>query len=374
MKKNVLIIAGETSGDIHAANLIQSLRKLNSNLRFFGIGGKRMESQGVELIERMEKLSVVGIFEVFFKFHNIFFAYRKIMQSAAKTPPEIVILVDYPGFNLRMARIFKKRGATVVYYITPQVWAWGRSRVHLIKKYVDKAIVIFKFEEDFFKQYGISATFVGHPLLDLEKEKNTLDKKTLGLNEGDFTIALLPGSRESEVKGMLPVMLKAAALIAKKKEARFLLLKSSGVDESVYGGILKKTSLRPAVIKDNTHGCLSLSDFVLTSSGTATLESALMERPMLITYKLSFFSALIFKLFADTRFIGLVNIVAGREIAPEVLQYDATPKRLAEGILSIISSKEKMGEQVSGLREVNRLLGQSGASMRAARIIDELTK
>ncbi|MCQ9207605.1 MAG: lipid-A-disaccharide synthase [Omnitrophica bacterium] len=372
MKKNVLIIAGETSGDIHAANLVQSLRKLNSNFRFFGIGGKRMESQGVELIERMEKLSVVGIFEVFFKFHNIFLAYRKIMQSAAKMPPEIVILVDYPGFNLRMAKIFKKRGATVIYYITPQVWAWGRSRVHLIKKYVDKAIVIFKFEEDFFKQYGINATFVGHPLLDLEKGKSTLDKKSLGLNEGDFTIAILPGSRESEVKGMLPVMLKAATLIAKKKEISFVLLKSSGVDENIYARILKNTGLRITPIKDDTHGGLSVSDFVLVSSGTATLESALMERPMLITYKLSFFSALIFKIFANTRFIGLVNIIAGREIAPEVLQYDATPERLAERILSIISSKEKMGEQVNGLREVRRLLGQSGASMRAAHIINEL--
>lgn len=371
MKKNVLIVAGESSGDIHAANLIANLKTLKPDLFFFGIGGKKMASAGVTLLENIEKLSIIGVSEVFQKLGHVRRAYKKVADKVRNIRPDVAILVDYPGFNLRLAKLLKKRGIPVVYYITPQVWAWGKSRIRLIKKYVDKAIVILKFEEDLFRKCGIDATFVGHPLLDQKTAVNAPDKKSLGLKEGAFTIALLPGSRETEVKNMLPVMLKTAGLLAKKmgERVQFVLMKSSGVGETIYSGILKESNAAVASVEDNTCGCLAISDFVFTASGTATLESAIMQRPMLITYKTSLLTGLLFKFFVKIRFIGLVNIIAGREVAPEILQYDATPARLEKCISSIISSNEKLSHQINSLRRVTRELGTPGASLRAARII-----
>jgi len=370
MKKNILIIAGETSGDIHASNLIKNLKTLSAELSFFGIGGKRMLKEGVTLIEDIEKLSIIGVSEIFAKLKYIRRAYKKVIAFTEKTPPDVVILVDYPGFNLAIAKALKRKGLKIIYYITPQVWAWGESRICTIKKYVDKAIVILKFEEDLFKSHKIDATFVGHPLLDIAKVDVLPDKKSLGLDKERLVMALLPGSRESEIKRLLPVMLKTAKLISKEENFQFLLLQSSDVSEKVYEKILERSDLRPAIIKDNTYACLGLSDFVFTSSGTATLETAIMERPMLITYKTSFLTALFFKIFARTSLIGLVNIIAEREIVPEILQYDAKPKRLASEIIKIISSDDKIIEQIQNLRQVKHLLGTPGASLRAARIIE----
>ena len=370
MKKTILITAGEASGDIHAANLVNALKKTNSELSFYGIGGGKMLGQGVDILERMEKLSIIGVSEIFAKLGEIRRTYKKIMDKVKDSPPDLVILVDYPGFNLTLAKALKKRGLKIVYYITPQVWAWGKFRIKLIKKCIDKAIVILKFEESLFRQYGIDATFVGHPLLDRESRGIPLNRESLGLKRDVFTIALLPGSRETEVKNMLPLMLKAGHLIRTKKNVQFVLLKSSTVDENTYGKILESSKLPLAGVKDNTYGCLTLADFVFTSSGTATLESALMEKPMLIMYKTSLLTGILFRIFARTPFIGLVNIISKRLIAPEILQYDASPKRLAREILSIITSKETLDGQVRALREVKRVLGTPGAATRAANIVD----
>ena len=372
MRKTVLIAAGEISGDIHASALIENLKKLNPELDFFGIGGKRMEASGINLVERMDKHSIVGVWEAIVKLWDIGKIYKKIMAAVLRKKPVAAILIDYPGFNLTLARSLKKKGIRVVYYITPQVWAWGASRIRLIKKYVDKAIVILKFEEDLFKKHGIDAAFVGHPLLDRKPQNACPDRKSLNLAEAKFTVALLPGSRESEVKKMLPVMLKTSLLMLKKGGVQFVLLKNSGVEENIYTEITAKSGFSPAALKDNTYGCLALADFVFTSSGTATLESAIMEKPMLITYRTSFLTAFLFKFFARTRFIGLVNIIAKKEIAPEVLQYDARPEKLAAEITSFILSPEKLKKQLHDIRQVKSLLGTPGASLRAARIIKRL--
>ncbi|MBN1353872.1 MAG: lipid-A-disaccharide synthase [Candidatus Omnitrophica bacterium] len=371
MKKTVLIIAGETSGDIHAANLVKHLKSTHPDLSFFGIGGKRMLEAGVDVVERMEKLSIIGVSEVFAKLGHINRAYKKVLARVKDSSPHLAILVDYPGFNLTIAKRLKKTGLTVIYYITPQIWAWGKSRAYSIKKYVDKAIVIFGFEEGLLRSYGIDATFVGHPILDAETQKTAPTRESLGLDPDKLTIALLPGSRESEVRNMLPVMLRTASIVSVKKDTQFILAKTSDIDDKIYAGILAGSKLRIAGIKDNTYGTLALADFTFTSSGTATLECAIMERPMVIIYKTSFLTALLFRLFAKTSFIGLVNIIAKREIAPEILQYDATPGNLARTILSIVSSKEKMEEQARALREVKNTLGSPGASQRAADIVKQ---
>ena len=302
-------------------------------------------------------------------------AYRKVCEEIKRRRPVAAILIDYPGFNLTLAKHLKKSGIPIIYYITPQVWAWGKSRIKTIKKTVDKALVIFKFEEELFRQYGIDATFVGHPLMDKNEVLKIPDKKSLGLEDGKNIVALLPGSRESEVKRLLPVMIKTAELLSKKLNVQFLLLKSSGVNEKLYDGILKNLKIKIHSIRDNSYGCLSISDFVFTSSGTATLECAIMEKPMLITYRTSFLTAILFKIFAKTKFIGLVNIIAKKEISPEVLQYNAKPSVLAKKIISIMSSESEKRKQIEALKEVKKILGVSGASVGAAKIIkDFVTK
>ena len=382
MKHTVLISAGERSGDIHAANLVGNLKKINPDLDFFGIGGEKMQNAGVELVERMDRLSIIGVSGIASNLGRIRGIYKRILDRAKEIPPRCAILVDYPGFNLILAWALKKRGVPVIYYITPQVWAWGAFRIGIIKKCVDKAIVILAFEEKIFRDHGIDAAFVGHPILDSEK-KDSPGRKSLGLDENKTTLALLPGSRESEVKNLLPVMLEAAIIISKKRPVQFILLKSSGVSDDIYSRLLKRCRVTPAIIKDDTRGCLSISDFVLTASGTATLECAIMGKPALITYKLPLLSFCVAKVFAKTkkpivekkRRIGLVNIIAGKLVVPEILQYAAVPRRLASEVLTIISSGEKMEKQVEGLRQVKNALGTPGASGRAARIINDfLTK
>jgi len=355
---------------MHASELVSNLKKLDPGLEFFGTGAARMEKAGVKLLERMDRHSIIGAWEAVVKIFHILGIYKKIMKEVDSRKPRLAILVDYPGFNLMLARGLKKKGIRVVYYITPQVWAWGKSRIRAIRRFVDKAIVIFKFEEDLLRRHGIDAAFVGHPLLDrvpAEAEKTVKPVKEAG---EDPVMALLPGSRESEVEKMLPVMLETSRIIAKeKKGARFLLLESRDVDSRLYEKHLKSRDIPLKIIKDNTYACLAEADFVFTSSGTATLECAIMERPMLITYKTSFLTALLFKIVARTPFIGLVNIIAGKEVAPEILQYDAKPERLARAILEIISSKEKLNGQVESLRRVKSSLGSPGAAAGAARII-----
>jgi len=374
MIKNIFISAGEASGDIHATNLIKDLKKLSPDLAFSGIGGKRMEEAGVNIIERMDKFSIIGVWEAIINLGHVHRIYNKIMKQLKAKKPDVAILIDYPGFNLTLAKALKRIGVKkVVYYITPQVWVWGAFRINLIRKYVDKAVVILKFEEDLFKKHGVDVTFVGHPLLDHGMDKVSLDKKSLNLDENKKIIALLPGSRKLEVTRMLPLMLKTADILKKKSNVQFALLKSSGVDEEVYQNALKDSPLRLTVFSDDTARCLSISDFVLTSSGTATLECAIMERPMIITYKTSFSTFLAFKLLSKTPFIGLVNIIAKKEVSPEVAQYDATPERLASRIFSIISSNEELNKQINDLRQVKCSLGTPGASKRTAEIINNLT-
>lgn len=372
--RNILISCGESSGDIHAAKLVENLKRLNPGVGFYGIGGKELKKEGVKLIETIENLSVIGVWEILEKFSYIRNAKKRLFEEIKKVSPVCAILIDYPGFNLLLAKKLKSLKIPVIYYITPQVWAWGAFRIKIIKKYVDKVIVIFKFEEELFKKYSIDSEFVGHPILD-QKRTNFRSRESLGLKEDMFTIALLPGSRDSEVKILLPIMLKTANLIyQKKKDIQFILLKTSHVKEALYKDILKDINVPFASLKDNTYACLTISDFVFTASGTATLESAIMEKPMLIVYRTSLLTALLFKIFGRIPYIGLVNIVAGKRVCPEILQYKANPANLASQIISIISSTEKMQYQIENLKEIKSKLGKTGASYRAAHIIHDFIK
>ncbi|MCK4462852.1 MAG: lipid-A-disaccharide synthase, partial [Candidatus Omnitrophica bacterium] len=298
--------------------------------------------------------------------------FEKFNKEISKGRIDLAILVDYPGFNLILAKMLKKRTIPCIYYITPQIWAWGAWRTKALRRYIKKAITILKFEEDFLKQNRIDATSVGHPLLDEHYEFMPIRdaKSSLGLNPNIFTIALIPGSRSLEVERMLPVMLKTAGLIKKSKDVQFIISQSPNVDEKIYKDICK--GFDAPLVKSNIYKCLNAADFVFASSGTVTLQIAIAEKPMLITYITSSFTYLLAKIFVKIPYVGLVNIIAKKFIIPEILQYEARPKRLAQKILQIISSENEMNNMRGELRRVKNSLGSPGASKRAAQIINKM--
>lgn len=374
--KRILIVAGEASGDLHASNLVKAIKDIYPQVEFFGLGGNRLKEQGVDLYFDIVDLAVVGFFEVLKnlkKFQEIF---RGLLTEVDRTKPDLAILVDYPGFNLRLAGELKKRGIPVIYYISPQVWAWGENRIKTIKKVVDYMIVVFKFEEELYKKYNIPVSFVGHPLLDIVKPKISKEElfNKLGLNLNNLTFALLPGSRNKEVKTLLPIMLDTVQLIYQYlgNNIQFLILRSSTVKEDVFNGILVHYKKLPMyLLSDMTYAGLSGCDFALVASGTATLETAILGIPMVILYKVSFPTWAYLKTIIKIPYIGLVNVVKQEKFIEEFIQYNAKPKRIADYILKTLQDKQKLNKIKQGLSGVTSMLGEKGASLKAARIIVE---
>lgn len=371
-QKKIIIVAGEASGDLHASHLVNAIRNIRPDIEFYGLGGGRMRLAGVELFYDLTTLSVVGFFEVIKHLKTIRRIFHELLKKVDEIKPEAVILVDYPGFNLRLAEQLKKRNIKVIYYIGPQIWAWGLNRVKLIKKVVDKMIVILPFEETLYKKYGIDASFVGHPLLDLAKPTETAEQflNSVGLALNKITISLLPGSRNKEVERLLPPMLKACQIIYRQNpQTQFLLLKASTVEEKIFQRILSKFNLPLCSATDQTYDGLNASTAAIVTSGTATLETAVMQKPMVVIYKVSFLTWLFIKQMIKIPYIGLVNVVAGKKIVPECLQYEATPEIIAAHILEILKNKEKLAVMKKELGQLRQRLGESGASMRAAEIV-----
>jgi len=376
-QKSVLIIAGEPSGDLHASNLVRDLKSLDPELRFFGLGGELSRKAGVETAFDISKLALVGLAEVWRNIFTVGKVYKGILKRIDLERPDLAILVDYPGFNLRVAKELKKRSIPVVYYISPQVWAWGRDRIRIIKRCVDKMLVFFKFEEELYRTCDVDAEFVGHPLLDLVKVSrergDTL--KFYGLSGDKVTIALLPGSRALEVKSLLPVMARSAKLINERmKKTQFVAAKYAGLPARMYEEAVGSSGVDITIADNDTYNVVAAADFAIVASGTATLETAIIGTPLLITYKASLLTYIVYKFVATVRFLGIVNIVAGREIAPEALQYDAAPRNIARTVVSILSKPGRTDEMRKGLAAVKSSLGAPGASMRAANIIASLLK
>ncbi len=374
MKKNILIIAGEPSGDMRGGEVLGELKKLLPDVSFWGIGGDRMEREGVELIEHVRKLSIVGVWEAVKKLSIIREQYRNVIDNVRKRKPTLAILVDYPGFNLKLARFLHRSNIPVVYYIVPQVWAWGSWRIRSLKNYVDKALVLFDFEQRLLKEHGIDCEFVGHPLVDKAPSPITPDHPSTSLGTGELTIALLPGSRESEILNMLPTMLDAAEKIREcREDARFIVAENSNVGRALYDSALARHGgLSISRLTDDTFACLDRCDFAIVTSGTATLETAIMEKPMVIVYRTSPLTYVLARAFKRTPFIGLANIIAGKEIAPELLQKDLTPEKLSGKTLEIINDDSRMRQATEELRKVKHSLGEKGASRRAAEAISRL--
>lgn len=371
-----MIVAGEASGDMYGAGVVAALRKKAPGIQFFGIGGPRMEEADVRILYPVSELAVVGITEVIPKIRFIRQALNELKDALKDNPPDLVMLIDYPGFNLNLAGKAHDLGIPVLYYIPPQVWAWREKRVKKITERVDRVAVILPFEKEFYSRYGIQVDYVGHPLLDDLKNGRSREqaRENLGISGDQFpVVGLLPGSRNEEIARHLPSIMGAAKIISRTyPDLRCILPLASTVDEETVKPYLKGVQVDIIVRRADTREVLGACDLALIASGTATLEAAITGTPMVILYRVSFLTYVLGKVLAKVSHIGLVNLVAGRQIVPELIQGDATDTRLAEEGLWLLEDEERREGMKEDLRLVREQLGKGGASERVAALAGEM--
>jgi lipid-A-disaccharide synthase len=345
---------------------------MNPDLQFFGLGGAKSGQAGVDILFDISKLALVGVIEVLKNISAIREARNAIMARIDREKPDLAILIDYPGFNLRLAKALHKKSIPVIYYVSPQVWAWGRDRINLIKKYVKKMVVFFKFEEELYKTYDVDAEFVGHPLLDIVKvSRSRLETlKKYEISGDKLTVAILPGSRTMEIKGLLSIMAKSASLIKERlKDVQFIIARHPDLPLQLYEDAVKGSGVDFVFASGDTYNILGASDFAIVTSGTATLETAMIGTPLAILYKVNLITYILYLIVRRIRFIGLVNIIADHEVAPELLQYNATPSKIADKVTGILSNKDKLSSIRKELKTIRSSLGTGGACKRAAEVI-----
>lgn len=372
MANNLIIVAGEASGDQHGAALVRECKTLRPDLKFTGIGGDKMRAAGVDTIIDISDLAVVGFVEVLAHFPTIYKTFKKIEAILKSNPPDLLILVDYPGFNLRLAKVAKNLGIKVLFYISPQVWAWRQGRVKKISQVVDHMAVIFPFEVDFYKNHDVPVTYVGHPLT--HEVKATMTKvqaqEKFKLNPNKKVIALLPGSRQSELKRLLPTMLDSAKLlVTKHPDLQFILLQASTITDDFLNTYLKTSKIEINVIKNQSYDAMLVADALMIASGTATLEAALMEIPMVVIYKITPLTAAIAKHLIKINNIALVNIVAGERVVPELLQNEANPQRICQEIENITYNLSSHAQIVKKLRLIRAKMGSEDGSKNVAKLV-----
>ncbi|MDH4300952.1 MAG: lipid-A-disaccharide synthase [Nitrospira sp.] len=367
----ILIITGEASGDLHGANLAKALTACDSQVSLAGIGGRAMEAAGVQLVCKMGQFDVMGMVGPLALVAIIrrFFVMRRLFRSE---PWDGVIFVDNPGLNLRYAYFAKGAGLRVFYYIAPQIWAWGPWRMYWIKKRVDQVLVILPFEKPLYDSAEMPCTFVGHPILDaVEKSYDrTALRAKFGFSHDERVIALLPGSRTHEVQGLLPILIEAAEKLASREpKTKFVLAQASTIEDNLLQPLLRKGSLPVTLVKEQASEVMAVSDLVLVASGTATLQAAVVGIPMVLFYRTTAWEFWIASFFLRVKWIGLVNLVAGRSIVPELLQDEATGQRLYEEAIRILEDQSVYDEMKRDLAKVRAALGQPGASTRAAEAV-----
>lgn len=361
---------------MYGANLVLSMKKLASGITFSGIGGPEMERVGVNILYQASDIAVVGITEIMPKMRYIFQALSRLKSILRDTHPDLLVIIDYPGFNLNLAKRARSLGVPVLYYIPPQVWAWRKRRVRKISKRADRIAVILPFEEKFYRGYSSNVEYVGHPLLDisLPKRDKAEIKESLGINyKRGPIIGLLPGSRTEEIARHLPVMIDAAEIISRYYPDLYCVLPlASTVTESFVLPYLKNAAVDIAIGKSDTKELLKIADLALIASGTATLEAAVMETPMVITYKISPLTYILAQLLVKVSHIGLVNLIAGKAIVPELIQDKATALSLAEEGLAILKNHKLRTNMKKDLQLVKNRLGHGGASRKTAAIAGEM--
>ena len=371
--KTVLIVAAEASADQHAAHLVKEIKRLDVAVSFWGLGGDQLAGAGVIISANLVSLAVIGFFEVLKHFWTIRAVYKQLLADIDKKKPDIAILVDYPGFNLRLAKELKKRAIPVIYYISPQVWAWGKGRIKTIRNTVSQMIVFFPFEETLYRQHGVPVSFVGHPSLEHAHPVKTINefRSIFSLDSSKRTVGILPGSRQKEVKTLLPIMLKTARLIEQNcfSPVQFLVLAAPTISTDLITSIANQQNVAVTIVNNMTYDGIAASDFCLVCSGTATLETGIIGTPMAILYKVNFLTWLYMRLLIKIPYIGLVNVVAGKKIAEEFIQFDARPSAIASYCTAVLSDTQKLSSLRTDLETMKNALGAKGASHRAAEAV-----
>lgn len=376
-RKNILIVAGEASGDILGANMIRAALDIESELYFYGVAGPRMLSAGCSPLRPASDLAVMGLAEVVRHLPRIWSVYRDIKRALndREMPPDVVVLIDSPDFNLRIAKLARKAGVPVLYYVSPQVWAWRRGRVNTIARDVDKLAAILPFEPDYYTGLDIDVRYVGHPLLDeAVVETSAVDfRDQHSLASAHPVIGLLPGSRPNEIHYALPTILEAAKVLKRRyPEIGFLLPVASGLDRDVLHAPISASGLDVELVDDTIYTSVAACDAVIAVSGTVTLQTALVQTPMVIIYKGSSFTYAIGKHLVSISHFGLPNIVAGRRVICELLQNDANPEAIAAEIERLIDDTDYRNSMLAELAEIRSRMGTPGCAERVARMVLEL--
>ena len=369
-----MIVAGEGSGDLYGSELAKAISQLRPDLKIKGVAGPKMRGAGVEALFNAEDISVVGIFEAVGKLRFLKRVFNGIKKELLSKKYASIVLIDLPDFNLRLAKAAKEIGIPVIYYISPQIWAWRRWRIKKVKRYVDKMLVILPFEVEFYKKSGVDVEFVGHPLIDLVKTPYSKEEicHRFDLEMDEPIICLVPGSREIEIKHNFPIIIQSAEIIKKAlPESQFILPLATTLDRQQVEKFISKKDLEIKITEDLTDETKNTADFIIVVSGTATLETALLEKPMVIFYRGTLFEWLLVETFLTIPYFGLVNIIAGKEIVPELRQYQASPKKIAEITIKALKESNYYNSMKEELLKIRQVLGEPGASMRCAQKISD---
>lgn len=373
--KRIMIIAGEASGDLHGSALVRESRVLDPALRFFGIGGSLMRAEGVATLVDAREMAVVGLVEVLAHFPTIFRAFRKMEKILKQNPPDLLILIDYPDFNLRLAKIAKSVGVKVLYYISPQVWAWRVGRVKKIARIVDRMAVVFPFEVPFYEKEGVPVSFVGHPLVDSVRPtmSREMAQTAFGIDPNSRTVGLFPGSRKQEIRTHLPILLESARLLLERfPELQFILPLASSLERADLESFLEGSGIAVSIVEGKGYDVMQVCDAIISVSGTVTLEIALIGVPMVIIYRVSPLTYQAAKRLIRVDHVGICNIVADQRVVRELIQHEAQPEIIAEEISRILTDSSYADAIRSGLSEVRERLGSGGCSVRVAEIVQEM--
>lgn len=368
----VIFSAGEASGDTHAASVAKALKNVYPEVTMFGMGGSRMAEAGVQIVYDIKQLGYIGIVEIIKHLPSFFKLRTFLKETMLREKPDVLVCVDYPGFNMKLAKVAHDLGIPVIYYIAPTIWAWHRSRGKDIAKTVTKVASIFPFEAKAYQEFGVDVEFVGHPLIDIVKPTMSYEEGVAYFNMPAQTkrVLLMPGSRKQEVLGLLDRMLAGAELVmAKHPNLAFYLPRAHTIDKEELESITKKYKVPVTITEDHTYDLMQCCDVCLAASGTATLETALMELPTILLYRLSPITYGLGKLLVNLSHVGLPNIVAGREVIPELLQGAVTPANIAKELESLLEDTIRRDTMIADLRSVREALGGAGAVQRVAKLI-----
>jgi lipid-A-disaccharide synthase len=369
-KTRLLISCGEPSGDLYGSELVSRLRSLVPGLEVFGLGGDRLQGEGVSLVAHVRDLAVVGLLEVVAHLRKLRGIFRRLLAEVDRERPDLAVLVDYPDFNLRLARELRRRGVRVVYYVSPQLWAWRGGRIRTVRSTVARMLVIFPFEEALYRNAGVPVSFVGHPLLDSVRAEPDPDAflRESGLDPLRPVVAILPGSRPQEVLHNLPPLVGGIDLIGKARpDVQFLLAAAPSLPPALFAAHLGDRPVR--VLSGETHRVVGSATLALVASGTATVETALLGTPMVVVYRVAPLTYLLGRPFVRVSQFAMVNLIAGKAVAPELIQGNFTAERVAREALALLGDPDRRKRMQDDLGQVRRRLGGPGASARAAEAV-----